>query len=492
MKRNKHLILIFTVAFMMFTSVWAGAFGAVQSNAETEEPNPDADLTVMSAEDEAEGITEDEAIELNAKEGSSEYSIAKPTAALDGSTVTVTWAAPVAQEGAPAVPSDVTYTVAAKKGEEPATLEFTVNGTQATATLTDAGTYTFTVTAKFMVGEPAEEVTVTSDPSDGVEYSGTVVPADVTGAKAESLFKGVAVSWVNDTNATGFRIFRYKSESDCKAGINSDKDIDTAASSVQKYLSKDGNRITWNNKIGVAEGQKYWYAIYAYEGTKENMSANPAIVSGQGTFVKRMVITGTFKQSKTLKSHDGYHKSMKFKKGYKMTAQGFSSGEYLFQVTSGGKTYTFWVNRTRIKSPKAVYSKSVSYDKIAEEFINDKGVGSKKNWLIWVSFYTQHVYVFKKSGGKWILKKHWECSTGKASTPSPMALNGLKALNNFRPKTRHALKWWNGYSGKNALHGKKGSWKMGKPKSHGCIRNPNSGAKYIYKNCPKGTRVYTW
>ena len=41
----------------------------------------------------------------------------------------------------------------------------------------------------------------------------------------------------------------------------------------------------------------------------------------------------------------------------------------------------------------------------------------------------------------------------------------------------------------NAFHGKRKSWKVGKPASNGCVRNPTDKARWIYKNIPLRTKV---
>lgn len=170
------------------------------------------------------------------------------------------------------------------------------------------------------------------------------------------------------------------------------------------------------------------------------------------------------------------------------TANGFAGGKY---YTTSGNSYSV----ARVRDASTDYLKSANYtDTTAENFVNEltkakvvKRNGKKR--MVWISTYTQHLYVFKWNGSRWKIEKDWECSTGKAGSPTPMS---KKKKLNHKHRWRHNLPYWNCFSSCNAMHGKYSSWEMGKPRSGGCVRNPNSKAQFIYENVAKGSPVVVW
>ena len=121
-------------------------------------------------------------------------------------------------------------------------------------------------------------------------------------------------------------------------------------------------------------------------------------------------------------------------------------------------------------------------------FCKKLNVGSKTSYLMWTSFYTQHIYLFHRDNGRWECVDDWHCGTGRAVTPSP---TGTKEIGNKSPY-HHNLKWWSSFTAEglgNAFHSKYSGDRVGQTLSHGCIRNPVKKAKKVYDNCARGTRV---
>lgn len=207
--------------------------------------------------------------------------------------------------------------------------------------------------------------------------------------------------------------------------------------------------------------------------------------------IRQMYINATFKVSRKLTSHDKYKKTKTFKKGTKIKSLGVSSGKYIFEYTEKGKTYTFYVKAISMKDQQCVYTKAFNYSRwAAEKFVNDKKITSKKkNWLIWTSLYTQHIYVFNKgANGKWVCVRDYECASGSAKRSTPTGDRELWQ----HIKTRHSRKWWSSFSNINSFHSKLPKQGVGKPGSNGCIRLEVSGAKWIYDNVPLKTKVYIY
>jgi len=286
------------------------------------------------------------------------------------------------------------------------------------------------------------------------------------------------------------------------------KTIRNTSAAQFTYTDKNANGTTGQfNQV-----RTYYYRVLTISYT-DIRANNGAKVSG--TCVRPMYESITFKSSATLSSHRGKNQTVTFKGGQTVIAQGFGGGKYKFWYNGS----EFWTNYIRVKNCKADYqankiskSKSYSgiwarqnyasasgvtdnyqgilfYDKIsAESFVNSYGRSSKTKYLIWVSTYTQHVYVFQGGKGNWKLIKDWECATGAGESPTP---TGDKELERY-VRYRHGVNWWRPFQTWNSIHGKLSGWEMGGPASNGCVRNFDQNAKWIYENCPNGTALVVY
>lgn len=352
-------------------------------------------------------------------------------------------------------------------------------------------------------GDSANPTTIT------VKYSPAPAPP-VTNLKLHPAYNSIVLTWDRVEDAKSYVVQRSTDKAkytDIATVKNtSDKEIlyhDTSANGT----SGDFSAV-----------RTYYYRVLSVSVT-DVRSPKPAEISG--TCIRPMYESITFKQSVTLTSHDGKNRSVRFKGGQTVTAQGFGGGKYMFWY----KGNYFTVNYVRVKNCKADYqpnkygtSTTYSsiwarqnyasadgiegyyqglrfYDKIsAEYFANGLGRSSKTKYLIWVSTYTQHVYVFQGSRGKWKLIKDWECSTGAGQSPTPTGFDKqLISQGEYRRTSyRHEVRWWSPFQTWNSIHGKRSFWAMGAPASNGCVRNFDPNAKWIYDNCPIGTALVVW
>ena len=238
---------------------------------------------------------------------------------------------------------------------------------------------------------------------------------------------------------------------------------------------------------GAEKGEKAKLKVKAYAGSGDSRIESAA-ASKSDYPVRGIAYKLTIRISGTLKSHGGPSRTIKVKRGQVINAYGFGGGKYIFKV---GKSI-FYCNKIRTGNRKCVYTTKWNYSKQEAEFyVKDKGLKSKTNKLIWVNGYTQHVYLFKKSKGEWVVQDDWECATGKASAPTPTGVTGNKAIWQ-KLKSRHALKWWSSFSDINSFHGKHKNWSVGTPASKGCIRNPTDKAKLVYDKAKIGTKVFIY
>ena len=234
----------------------------------------------------------------------------------------------------------------------------------------------------------------------------------------------------------------------------------------------------------------YSYTIVAYN--KSGAASTPVNVASAarvGTCTYRI----TFKKNVKLTSHDGSKTKYTFKKGQVVYADGFSQGKYQFDW-QGHRYHAKWM---RIKSPSGNYATNAYMNGVTPtRYVNDAGFSSPTGYLIWISLFSQRVYVFQSTASGWVVVNHdaygnegWQCGSGKAKTPTPTGVN--KSLHKKMKKySKH--KWWNCFSGNNAIHGSNGQKeirKLGRLISNGCVRVTNEQAIWIFNTVPKGTRV---
>lgn len=250
--------------------------------------------------------------------------------------------------------------------------------------------------------------------------------------------KNLALTWNRTTNATGYRIY-YK----------------TASDSSYKKLANTKNKTYSLDSLD--SGTKYSLVVYAYTkvGSKKYLSAQSSR-------------TLTFTPGKYMNKH--YNKLL----------------------ANGVRTIGYMGNKCIYTTKK--YSKAVK-----TAFVNYKGYSSSTKYLVWISHYTQQVTIFEGTKGNWKMTRTFVCSTGKASTHSPIGVSKIsyKEPGWFYANTKEL--YVSHYWGRNSFHtrplwnsGKVQDPTIGRPASHGCVRCYNQDAKYIYDNIPVGTTVVSY
>lgn len=419
------------------------------------------DMEDISEDIVVEGIEEkNEAVEQETPQEETEpVNITEVKAVLDGysngkAVITVTWDAD----------KDVEFTVTPSQGDPQ-----TVTEKQAVFELPVGAKYTFEVSV------PSDE-TVVPVKSNEIDAKAAVV----SGLKTHPGYNAVILDWAKSDSADGYAVYY----STAKNGTYKLSGKATNAANISKY---DSGRILYE-VTGLEEFKVYYFKVVAFYSDENNPASTSAVVSDQP--VRPISYILTIKKNVTLKKHGGNGPSTLYlKKGQKISAVGFNSGKYVIEY----KGSVFNATKSRAKKVVCSYNKTLTYDKIsAEYFVNKKGLSSPTKQLIWVSTYTQELYVFTGAKGNWNMKYHWAISTGKASSPTPTGNNGIKQVWK-RIKKRHGLRWWTCFSSYNAFHGvNASSWKkkLGTPASGGCVRNLTAKASWLYSNIAMKTRVF--
>ena len=509
----KKKALIYLVAVMMFASSWVGVFAtenvsgeegqAVDQSQQIDQEEPSDQELEPLVDEEATEPTEEEVqteepseteatVETEPSTEATEATEAEAADTLDvlGDsafgmfTVKVTkfWSTGMTVDWSSGnkLSSDATYTIAVAETKWSKNVgtagSFNLGG------LTPGKKYTITVTAK------DGDTVYTSDPITFYTIP-KIKPATLSG------YFQIKVQWA-PAKADGKNVATYKAtigKKDLSSYIKYDK------TSKKYYFIGKGAKI----------GTKYSYRVSAVEKAVNSdgdsytvASSDSVVVSDQ--CVKPMIITIKLKRNRTFTSLDKPKKKLRLKKNTKIKSNGYGGGCYYF--TWNGRKYR--VSRVSTKKAKAdyVYEKEKrgkmiksawNYTPAEAEFFAEgymaKNGKSGKKYAIWVSFYTQRMYILENQGGnKWKCINNWNCATGKASTPSP---TGKKAIGK-KKRSHHGIGWWSSFSSMksiaNSIHGNTGKWILGNPQSHGCIRNMPKNAKWVYKNVSYGSRVINY
>ena len=327
-------------------------------------------------------------------------------------------------------------------------------------------------------------------------YSNPVASAKLKYGKNDN---GVVVSWKMEiTNGVDhYEIFRGTSDkiSDMK--------------SVGKASAKEKSFSLLENKAGT-----YYYAVKAVDAAgKGKMSEKAAKVTVTSACIletRPLTWTATAKKKASLYSKaNGSKKVGSVSKGAKMTCIGkypedvpkFGQPSWVEVQTASGTVG--WIKYSALKGGvKAKINIKKDYTRsVKEDYVNSMGYTSKTKYLTWLSTYTQRVYTFKGSKGKWELVRTDRVTTGRFSHPTPGIDEVHRSSNRGQIFKREPLVYMVTESGRQyyyrnasyyapgvAFH--TGTWWLdtgarrgtveNKPGTFGCIRMYDEGAGFIY------------
>lgn len=297
---------------------------------------------------------------------------------------------------------------------------------------------------------------------------------DVEKFTAHSGYKSITLTFKKVKGASYYELYRKNNKTGKFRKIKtltSKNNTDKKYSTKQIFYTDKGKDLKEQSEREILRNVKYTYKVRAVKkvGDKKWVS-NTSTASAKA--VRQMY--------QDIKVNGRWH-----------TANGYSGGTY---YTIEGNSYSV----TSVSSATADYWRNKNYSKrSAENFVNELMKAGKfsrggKKRMIWISTYTQHIYVYKWNARKkmWKIQKHFECSTGKPGSATPMGFN--KEIGH-KHRSRHGISWWSCFSSHNAMHGKHSGWVIdGTPQSGGCVRNLNENAEWIYDHCSNGTPVVSW
>ena len=146
-----------------------------------------------------------------------------------------------------------------------------------------------------------------------------------------------------------------------------------------------------------------------------------------------------------------------------------------------------------ITMSKSAYSKVDA----KEKFVNDSGVSSKTEYLIWISKSTYTVNVFRGAKGNWHLYRSYPCALGAPGSPTIEGqFEYIERLNRWSYANYYCgpvMRFHNGYALHSTLiryNGTPYDDRVGVNISHGCIRLHPADIEELISFIPFKTRIY--
>lgn len=125
---------------------------------------------------------------------------------------------------------------------------------------------------------------------------------------------------------------------------------------------------------------------------------------------------------------------------------------------------------------------------------------SSTPYLILVNRTTHKVGIFQGWQGNWNYVQYWDCSDGKASTPTVEGVFRVGSRGYYFDSGDSRCYWWTQFYGDYLFHsvlynkynGALNDGRLGMALSHGCVRLDINNAKWIYDVIPSGTTVVVY
>ena len=381
------------------------------------------------------------------------------------------------------------------------------------------------------------------------KYSGTV-DKEFYIARIEDLkvasrtTESVKLSWKKETGVKGYKVYKYNFTKKKWTLVKTIKGTKTTSYTFKDLTPGRGSK--YSVRTYVTKGKTYYGPrVELSASTKPSKVTIKSFVSGR----ERNARVTWGKRNST-----GYQvqlaRNSKFTNAKKYTVKSSSTTKMTFEDLVNDKTYYVRVRAYKTYAGKTVYgswsaSKKTTIDDTGWDTIDGKkyyykdGIrltgthkiaGSKyffskardgelmgasltmynkikdkksdTKYAIAVSRELNRVFVYKRMENRWVVYKHFKCTTGAKSTPTPKGsfkTPKKKAKLNFFGMTEDYTCWYatritgrvyfhsvlyNKYSRTSIQDGR-----LGMNLSHGCIRLAYDNAKWIHTNIKSGTRV---
>lgn len=221
--------------------------------------------------------------------------------------------------------------------------------------------------------------------------------------------------------------------------------------------------------------------------------------------------TGAF--AKKIENVHPYWYSARMRHSVKVGKVIIPAGKTVTVANKGGSVSTIRYKEKRYKVPTSSFELTGLVTRgakrysiaTAEAFVNGRGYSSSTGYLIWVSTFTQHLYVFKGKARHWTMIKHTGCATGRFEKETPLGISrithkmpwlwfnqdvgqggyyGLAIRGGFIHSWLFNIAWSQAHGGRKLMWNKE---HYGKPVTSGCVRVRLDMAKWLYNKIPLNT-----
>lgn len=318
-----------------------------------------------------------------------------------------------------------------------------------------------------------------------------VKPSAVSSFSVTQTDAGNQLNWTyNGGRLTGYILYYY----------------DYNAGTYRRLATVDANTTSYV-QTGTKKDDRYKYAVRPYRMEKgvyygadmtEKIIYGDSIIDETLNAVHPMFYTaytkkrvGVFRKKNQTSSKD-YIRVLK--KGTKVTVIMNDPYKPKIKLEDGTVGYTW---RGAIRLAVEHYTTKDYTDEQKEIFVNSKGYSSKTKYFVWIATYTQKIYVFKGSRGKWKLIRTCKAATGAIDTPDYPGEEKIVGKKRRHVYGKRFYQYLSIMSDGNTIHtrpswrsnGKPVDARLGRPLSHGCVRVSDPDGAFIYNTCGKNTKV---
>ena len=257
----------------------------------------------------------------------------------------------------------------------------------------------------------------------------------------------------------------------------------SAKSSNDKKLRKLAN---YGRVAGPVGSNTTKYSINGSKSKKINLKKWG--IDGSLKYFHGMFYRAKLKKNSSVKTID--NKKVKVKKGQEVIIMYFPSrnGKTICRLKN---KQTVYIPAKLLKVTGYIYNSKAAYsDHQIEEYVKQRGITSKTDYILFVSKYNQHAWVLEKKKGAWVCKYVLGVSTGVyTQNDIPNDIYGINSCSiNTHSKNNAGFDMGISYAssiGGNQIH-------IGTPYSpstHGCIAMGKTEYNFVFWYLPVGTRV---
>ena len=169
----------------------------------------------------------------------------------------------------------------------------------------------------------------------------------------------------------------------------------------------------------------------------------------------------------------------------------YSDGSYSYFSYNTGAMLTGDQRLNGIRYSFGSNGKTNSYDSVKDSIgQRAQGFSSGTKYLVLVNRDQHKVAVFQRISGAWELVQYYSCVVGASGSPTITGTYRTTGLKKTNLSTDSRARWCTQINGGYFFHSILASEsELGKNLSHGCIRLPVNGAKWIYNNIGSGTTI---